>query len=76
MDEWPMDPRTFVLLNNNVISVIFVHVKYMEWYLGDPTCSHNLLFVHHLLRPEIFVNITIKDLPIVYSRGCKISAEH
>ena len=56
--------------------VIFVDVKYMKWYLGDPTCSHNLLFVHHLLRPEIFVNITIKDLPIVYSTGCKISAEH
>ena len=47
----------------------------MEWYLGDPTCSHNLLFVHHLLRPEIFVNITITDFSIVNSRGCKISAE-
>ena len=69
-----MDPRTFVLWNN-IFFVIFVHIKCMEWYLGDPTCSHNLLFVHHLLRPEIFVNITIRDLSIVNSRGCKISAE-
>ena len=71
MEEWLMDPQTFVLQNN-----MFVHVKYMERYLGDPTCSHNLLFVHHLLRPKIYVNITIKDLLIAYSTSCKISAEH